>query len=150
MKTFSMLAFFLVIVASLTFSQESPHSDKANQNRLLGAWRLVSLVEPNADGQLHEADCDGMFIFTAEGRASVQLMYRHANGSSAYAQGGYEASYGSYRIDRPSTFTFHVDGALVRTLIGKDLKRRYRISGNRLVVTSNDPNEHWKVIWERY
>ena len=150
MKIFSMLAFFLVIVASLTFSQESPHADKANQNRLLGAWRLVSLVEPNADGQLHEADCDGMFIFTAEGRASVQLMYRHANGSSAYAQGGYEASYGSYRIDGPSTFTFHVDGALVRTLVGKDLKRRYRISGKRLVVTSTDPNEHWKVIWERY
>jgi len=38
----------------------------------------------------------------------------------------------------------------VRTLIGKDLKRAYEISGNRLTVKSTDPNEHWKVVWERY
>jgi hypothetical protein len=38
----------------------------------------------------------------------------------------------------------------VRTLIGKDLKREYEISGDRLTVKSTDPNEHWKVVWERY
>ena len=38
----------------------------------------------------------------------------------------------------------------LRTLIGKDLKRRYEISGNRLTVKSTNPNEHWKVVWERY
>ena len=57
---------------------------------------------------------------------------------------------GSYRIDRSSTFTFHIEGGLVRTLIGKDLKRAYEISGNRLTVKSTDPHEHWKVVWERY
>ena len=36
------------------------------------------------------------------------------------------------------------------TLIGKDLKRAYEISGNRLTVKSTDPHEHWKVVWERY
>ena len=91
-----------------------------------------------------------MLVFTREGRASVQVMYRNVQTGSAYAQGGYEASYGSYRIDDSSTFTVHVDGALVRTLIGKDLKRRYEISGNRLTVKSTNPNEHWKVVWERY
>ncbi|HVH73218.1 MAG TPA: lipocalin-like domain-containing protein [Candidatus Dormibacteraeota bacterium] len=60
------------------------------------------------------------------------------------------ASYGSYRIEDSSTFTFHIDGALVRSLIGKDLKRAYEISGDRLTVKSTDPNEHWKVVWERY
>ena len=120
------------------------------QNRLVGAWRLVSLEEPSADGQEHKADCAGLFVFTTDGKASVQVMYRKAQSGSAYAQGGYEASYGSYRIDDSSTFTFHIDGALVRTLIGKDLKRAYEISGNRLTVKSTDPNEHWKVVWERY
>lgn len=47
-------------------------------------------------------------------------------------------------------FTFHIDGALVRTLIGKDLKRAYQISENRLTVRSTDPKEHWEVVWERY
>jgi hypothetical protein len=77
-------------------------------------------------------------------------VYRNAEAGSAYAQGGYEASYGSYHIDDSSTFTFHIDGALVRTLIGKDLKRAYQISENRLTVRSTDPKEHWEVVWERY
>jgi hypothetical protein len=39
---------------------------------------------------------------------------------------------------------------LVRALIGKHLKRTYELSGNQLFVKSSDPNEHWKVTWERY
>ena len=122
----------------------------AQGNQLVGAWRLISLEEPGADGQLHKADCAGQFVFTNDGTASVQVMYRSAQTGSAYAQGGYEASYGSYQIDDSSTFTFHVEGALVRTLIGKDLKRAVDVSGNRLTVKSTNPNEHWKVVWERY
>lgn len=126
------------------------NSSTGVENRLVGAWKLVSLEEPDAGGLLHKADCDGQFVFTNDGKAAVQVMYRGAQSDSAYAHGGYEASYGSYRIDSASIFTFHIDGALVRTLIGKDLKRVYEISGNRLTVTSTDPNEHWKVVWERY
>jgi Lipocalin-like domain len=121
-----------------------------SQNALIGAWKLVSLEEPSADGQVHGADCAGQFVFTSDGKASVQVMYRSAQTGSAYAQGGYEASYGSYHIDDSSTFTFHIDGALVRILIGKDLKRAYEISGKRLTVKSTNPNEHWKVVWVRY
>ena len=138
-----------VVLLNAGVAAQSAH-DTPNQNRLIGAWKLVSLEEPSADGQVHEADCTGMFVFTSDGEASVQVMYRNARPGSAYAQGGYEASYGSYRIDSSSTFTFHIDGALVQTLIGKDLKRRYEISNNRLIVKYTDPNEHWKVVWERY
>ena len=120
------------------------------QNRFVDAWKLVSLEDSSADGQIHKAECVGMFVFTSDGKASVQVMYRNAQTGSTYAQGGYEASYGTYRIDDSSTFTFHINGALVRTLIGKDLKRAYEISGNRLTVKSTDPNEHWKVVWECY
>ena len=120
------------------------------QNRFVGAWKLVSLEEPSADGQIHKANCSGIFVFTSDGNASVQVMYSNAQTGSAHAQGGYEASYGSYRINDSSTFTLHIEGAIVRTLIGKDLKRMYEISSNRLTVRSTDPNEHWKVVWERY
>lgn len=129
-------------------AQSAPETNQ--QNPLVGAWKLVSLEEPGASGEIHRADCDGMFVFTADGRASVQVMYRSAPTGSTYAQGSYEASYGSYRIDDHSTFTFHIDGALVRTLVGKDLKRSYEITGDRLTVKSADPNEHWKVVWQRY
>jgi hypothetical protein len=120
------------------------------KDRFVGAWKLVSLEEASADGLLHKADCAGMFVFSLEGRASVQVIYRNARTASAYAHSGYEASYGSYHIDDASTFTFHIDGALVRTLIGKDLRRAYQISGNHLTIKSTNPHEHWKVVWERY
>jgi hypothetical protein len=92
---------------------------------------------------------------------SVQVMYRNppANPQAAttnaapvqYAQGGYEASFGSYQINESAhTFTFHVEGALVRTLIGKDLTRVYNFSDKQLIVKSSNPDEHWRVAWERY
>lgn len=131
-------------------THDAPHDSRGIQNRFVGAWKLISLEENSAGGQVHKADCAGMFVFTSDGHASVQVVYRNAEAGSAYAQGGYEASYGSYHIDDSSTFTFHIDGALVRTLIGKDLKRAYQISEDRLTVRSTDPKEHWEVVWERY
>jgi len=131
------------------FSQ-SRTANKNLPNHLVGAWKLVSLEEPSADGAVHPVDCDGLFVFSNDGKASVQVMYRNSQAGNDYAQGGYEASYGSYEIDDGHTFTFHIDGALVRTLIGKDLTRKYEISGKQLTITSTDPKEHWKVVWERF
>ena len=152
MKSLLFLSVVALIVAGATAqsTRDARQPDGQAQDRLVGAWKLVSLEEPGADGRVHKADCAGQFVFTRNGKASVQVMYRGAQNGSSYAQGGYEASYGGYRIDDSSTFTFHIEGAIVRTLIGKDLKRAYQISGNRLTVTSTDSREHWRVVWERY
>ncbi len=125
------------------------------RGQFIGAWRLVQLDEPDADGKVHKADCSGLLVYSQDGHMSVQVMYRNpqsgnAGGTVQYAQGGYEASFGRYEIDNDHTFTFYVEGALVRSLIGKDLKRAYELSGNRLTVKSVDPNEHWRVVWERF
>ena len=95
-------------------------------------------------------------MFTREGRMAVQVMYRHPQAGAAagplqYAQGGYEATFGRYEIDAPSrTFTYQVEGGLVRSLVGKELVRSFELSGNRLIVRSSNPNEHWRVAWEHY
>jgi len=126
------------------------------RDRFAGAWRLVRLEQPGADGKLHDVDCTGLFVFTRDGHASVQVMDRNPQtsttaGPQQYSQGGYEASWGAYKVDeRTHTFTFHIDGALVRSLVGKDLPRSYRFSGNRLIVKSTRADEHWSVTWERY
>jgi hypothetical protein len=126
------------------------------QSRFVGAWRLVWLEEPDANGPVHKADCTGLLVFTLDGHMSVQVMYRNLQsggqgGPVQYAQGGYEASFGTYQIDESShTFAFHVEGAMVRSLIGKDLPRAYELSGNQLIVKSTNPNEHWRVVWEHY
>lgn len=85
---------------------------------IIGAWRLVS-IEP-------AADCTGQFVFSADGRFSVQVMYRDAQLDSPYARAGYEATFGRYEVDeRSHTLTLHVEGALVRDLVGKDLVRTF-------------------------
>jgi len=97
-----------------------------------------------------------LFVFTADGHASVQVMERNppthaASGPQQYSAGGYEASWGAYSVDEAAhTFNFHIEGALVRSLIGKDLPRAYEFTGNQLIVKSTRSDEHWRVAWERY
>lgn len=130
--------------------------DEAVPNQFVGAWRLAWLEQPGKDGKLHRIDCCGMLVYTRDGHMSVQVMERNPPAATSaapqqYSQGGYEASYGTYTVDeRSHTFTFHVEGALVRTLIGKDLPRAYEFRGNQLIVKSTNPEEHWRVAWEHY
>ena len=158
-----MKSLFLLFLTTVFFgttvlfsSGQERDSKQEIQDRLIGAWRLAWLEEPDAAGTKHKADCAGLLVYTRDGHMSVQVMYRNPPtggqaGPLQYAQGGYEASFGSYRVDEDShTFTFHVEGALVRSLIGTDLPRAYEMSGNQLVVKSTNPNEHWRVAWEHY
>jgi hypothetical protein len=115
---------------------------------------LAWLEEEGADGKIHRADCTGLLVYTRDGHMSVQVMYRNPQTGTnpapvPYAQGGYEASFGTYQIDECAhNFTYHVEGALVRTLVGKDLPRAFEFSGKQLIVTSTHPDEHWRVAWE--
>jgi hypothetical protein len=124
------------------------------QPLLVGTWRLVSLEQAGRDGSLEKADCTGQFVFTADGHAGVQVMYRNAGaaetGSTRYAEGGYEATFGRYTVDdRTHTFTFHVEGAIVRNLVGQDLQRTYRLTGDQLIVEPANKHEQWRVVWAR-
>ena len=153
-KTFWIgLLTFTAMICDVT---QSSGQQRDVQEQFVGAWRLASLELPSADGTLHTVDCTGLLVYTRDGHMSVQVMERNpqAHPPSApqqYSQGGYEASFGTYDIDEHThTFTFHVEGALVRTLIGKDLPRAYDLSGNQLIVRSTRPDEHWRVTWQRY
>lgn len=143
---------FIAMATTFSGAQNQAGANSVRE-RFVGAWHLVWLEEADANGNVHKADCTGLLVYTRDGHMSVQVMYqnpRAGNGPAVaqYAQGGYEASFGTYQVDDSRTFTFHVDGALVRTLIGKDLKRVYEFSGKQLIVKSPDPNEHWRVAWE--
>jgi hypothetical protein len=141
-------------MATTTRAMGQDHGAAKNtRDSLVGAWRLAWLEEPGADGRLQRVDCTGLLVFTSDGHISVQVMYKNvkakSNAPMQYAQGGYEASFGTYVIEDAHGFTYHVEGALVRTLIGKDLKRAYERSGNQLIVRSVNADEHWRVTWER-
>jgi hypothetical protein len=144
-------------VAGLTLSGSQDRGvNEGDRDRFIGVWRLAWLEEQSADGKLHRVDCDGMLVFTRDGHMSVQVMARDPQpeataGPVQYMLGGYEASYGRYDIDeRAHSFTYHVEGALVRTLIGQDLTRLYDLAGKQLIVKSSREDEHWRVAWEHY
>ena len=160
-KSYSIAALMFIGAFFFCFLSPSCWRVKADETptvkeRFIGAWRLAWLEEPDADGKNHKADCTGLLVYTRDGHLSVQVMYRNApsggqGGPVQYAEGGYEASFGTYQIDESThTFTFHVEGAMVRNLIGKELPRSFELSGNQLLVKSTDPKEHWRVAWERY
>jgi hypothetical protein len=121
---------------------------------IVGAYQLVSLEEPGPDGTVQKVDATGSLVLTREGRMSVQVMYtgtQTPTGPVQYAQGGYEASFDRYEVAEPGrSFTYHVEGALVRKLVAQDQKRLYELKDGRLIITPPTPNEHWRVTWERY
>lgn len=141
-------------LATLSGSSVSGSQDR-DKHRLVGGWRLVWLEEPTAGGKVERVDCTGMLVFTRDGHMSVQVMYRNpqagtSGGPVQYAQGGYEASFGRYQVDEGThRLTFHVEGALVRSLVGQDLTRVYELSGTQLIVKPASPNEHWRVAWAK-
>jgi hypothetical protein len=149
----SFVAMAVLLRPALYHSQD--HAVNAGiRGRFIGAWRLAWLEEPGADGKIHRVDCTGLLVFTRDSHMSVQVMYRNPqsatqSGPAQYAQGGYEASFGTYVIhERSYTFTYDIQGALVRTLVGRDLTRLYEFSGKRLIVRSLDSHERWRVAWE--
>ncbi len=146
----------LSICAVLVLAGMTAVSAGQDRDRFAGAWRLAWLEQPGADGKPHRVDCTGLLVYTPDGHVSVQVMERNPQAQTPaapeqYSQGGYEASWGTYTVDqRARTFTFHVEGALVRALVGKDLPRAYELSGKQLIVKSTRPDEHWRVAWERF
>jgi len=140
----------LLVLCVLPLTSQTPQPPP---NPLVGGWKLLSLERMDANGQWHKAACEGQFLFTAEGQIAVQvrqLQPEHGQGD-AYSAGGYEASWGSYTVDtQKQQFLFHVEGAIVAPLIGRDLLRSYAISGNRMTVQAAGAMESWRVTWERY
>ena len=81
------IVLFCVALAITTSTElTGSHGSAAAQGdreRFVGAWRLAWLEEPGADGKVHRADCTGLFVFTRDGHASVQVMYRNPAGGNA-------------------------------------------------------------------
>jgi hypothetical protein len=162
MKKLRLLGVAALIFATITLAaskmpgDQDRDGDQRVKDRFVGAWRLVSLEAHSPDGKIQKANSVGMFVFTRDGHASVRVMERNPStqattGPEQYSNGGYEATFGTYQGDESAhTFTFHVEGALVRSLIGKDLPRSFEFSGNQLIVKSTRPEEHWRVTWEHY
>lgn len=132
-------------------SREQATADAEVLARLVGAWHLVAIEQPDASGAMRTAKVEGLLVFTRNGHMAVQvrnLDLDHVD--SAYSSSGYEASYGTITLDLAnSIFVYRVEGALVRELVGQDLPRAYSLVDDQLILTSTRDDEQWRVIWRR-
>jgi hypothetical protein len=144
----------LGVVSRMQSAEKKQAGPSSARARLIGAWRLVSLDVPEADGKANRiTELKGMLLYTHDGHMSVQLMYPpSASGlSNDYVKNGYEASFGSYDVNEEAqTVTHHVQGSITEGLVGKDLPRAYQFSDGHLIIKSTRPEEHWSVTWEHY
>ncbi len=142
---------------SMPQSTDKPDASSVKE-KLIGAWRLAWEDEQGADGKMnHIVDHQGTIVYTRDGHMSVQIMLSGTEGARdvknpvKYDQGGYEAYYGTFDVNEQAhTVTHHVQGSLVRALVGKDLTRVYSFSGKQLILKSSRPDEHWTIAWEHY
>jgi hypothetical protein len=106
----------LIGISTMTLpGSQDRASDERSKDQFVGAWRLVWLEEQGSDGKIHSADCTGLLVYTRDGHMSVEVMYQHPQAEInaapvQYAQGGYEASFGtltSARTTSPITSRAH-------------------------------------------
>lgn len=66
--------------------------ESSAREKLVGAWRLVSMEDQGADGKLNRVtDRKGVLIYTRDGHMSVQLMLPQSESSVSndYVKDGY-------------------------------------------------------------
>jgi hypothetical protein len=129
---------------------------------LIGTWRLVSFEERATEGSIthpYGEHALGLLVYDASGRMCVQVMRRDRGVLSAEslkeveldelrsAIEGFTAFFGSYEVDEKDRTIIHtVEGHVLPNSVGKRLKRRFELAGNRLVLM---PAENRRVVWER-
>jgi Lipocalin-like domain len=170
LRSVAMLVVFTLVSCSQTASGIRPETAGAPQ--IVGTWRIVSIDTSTATGEPRKKwmgeKPDGVLMYDGNGSMSVQLVKdprpRFAEGNHEKATteekvgafDGYYAYFGRYEIDAASsTVTHFVRGSLLADEeVGVTYKRRFRLDGDRLELTTAPFAEGGeqrvnRLVWER-
>src|SRR5262245_11067201 len=135
------------------------------QDRFVGTWKLVGIEQRNAKGEVippaaGAQNRTGYIIYDSAGYVAVSIMpaarkkYVGAQPTDEEALAaitGYAAYFGTFTIDaKEQAVTHHLEGSL-NPGMGKDQKRFFEISGNRLTLKpppAANGNQS-RLTWER-
>jgi hypothetical protein len=117
---------------------------------LMGTWWLESRVDVGPDGSRHPdpllgEDPVALLVYDDTGHFAAQFMKRDRSGrvetataagaNNTLAQGGYDAYFGTYRVDDAAgEVTQELLGSLTAANVGMVLTRRMEVDGDRLVI----------------
>ncbi|CDM62210.1 MULTISPECIES: lipocalin-like domain-containing protein [Rhizobium] len=142
---------FKIALIALTLAASSPAFAYDSKSAITGTWRMTSLQVTDARGKQTEIPYSGQVIFSQGGTLSVQAMNPDAAAEpTPYTANGYEAYYGPVEVDETKkTFAITVESSLVRNLIGQRMERKFEVDADQLTITPADPQEGWRVTYER-
>jgi hypothetical protein len=146
-------------------------------DRLVGGWGLASRVTTTADGRVLpdaglSAVPSGILIYDRSGHVAAQLSRpsrtvemladecqeaQKVKGTNDTAQTvlGYDAYFGTYTVNESEGIvTHHLDSALFPGDIGKNIARRFAISGDTLTIKFNTTQRDGTpvtrtLVWKR-
>jgi len=145
-------------------------SDAPLSARLPGTGRLLSRIDVTADGREHPdpalgSDPVALLIYDRGGHFAAQFMKRDRSGAlvagfaaaknNTQAQGGYDAYFGTYRVDdAKGVVTQTLLGSLNAGNVGLVLSRAMQVERDRLVIaldtTAVDGTPVTRTLtWER-
>ena len=140
-------------------------------SRLIGMWRLVSREDRTAAGEWRTdpglgADPVAILVYDASGNFAAQFMKRDRSNDVVHAASraglnkstainGYDAYFGSYKVDETSgSVTQVLEGSLSPSDVGKLVTRELRVEGDILTIelakTGGDGEPLTRtVVWRR-
>jgi hypothetical protein len=148
-----LLVFFTIAVCF--FSSQQLFA-QAGSGAVAGAWKLISIDRVNADGEVIQADewmgkkPTGLIIYDAtSGYMSVQILrvprpnLPYFSEEKADAYDAYYAYFGTYKVNetegkegKEGVVMHHLHGSLRPEEMGNNYPRMFKISGNRIMLTT--------------
>jgi hypothetical protein len=146
---------------------------------LTGSWKFVADQELDSNNRVVKEDTtvDGLLIYTADGKMSVQLLWQgtrrpiltdsimNQDGISSGLGLGtntwtsdqarliidtYDAYFGNYIVDWKDNIVTHViDGTLRPEKTGTTYRRIFAVTDDTLLLRSTDPSKKWQAKWVR-
>ena len=157
----------LVVAAAVAASCVNTAAGQQD-NPLLGTWTLVSVDDVRPDGKrpIFGPDPQGMLIFDAGGRYSLQICEtdrpkfagNDRNKGTAEenlaAVKGCNPHWGRYAVNHADkTIVFKIDHALFKNWEGTEQKRKFTLEGDELTYTVPNPSEgnvsNPVLLWRR-
>lgn len=129
-----------------------PARAQSAPSRLVGTWRVVEFCTVDASGDTTYSlgrRPIGFFIYDPAGNLSIQAMRAAPTGAfmqdsvplrgMAEVRASYFGYFGTYTVTSDTTVVHHVVGGSIPGYIGTDQPRRFRIRGDTLSVSGDEP-----------
>lgn len=125
---------------------------------LVGSWRLEKYVDTPEGGEPVNAFGErpiGLFVFTADGHASISIMRNPPRSDTSVVDPDPDACvpewycsyFGTYSVDwTKSRWTVHVEGSNIPSFVGTDQTRAFTLNGDRIVISDSYEDEKGRRV----